>query len=187
MSKSVSKRDYYDVLGVSRSASDSEIKSAYRKLAMKHHPDRNPGDAAAEESFKEAAEAYAVLADTDKRSAYDRLGHAGVSSAAGGGFDPTVFTGFEDILGGLGDIFGRARRWPTGSSGPSSAAWAMRPKCAPVPRRASSYRSSCTFAASATSSPAAGRLGPGSEAGRPPCSTPRPRSAMTDFASTWSG
>ncbi len=106
MSKSVSKRDYYEVLGVSRSASDTEIKSAYRRQAMKYHPDRNPGDAAAEESFKEASEAYAVLADSDKRSAYDRFGHAGVSSSAGGGFDPTVFTGFEDILGGLGDIFG---------------------------------------------------------------------------------
>src|SRR5204863_339846 len=71
-------------------------------------PDRNPGDKAAEEKFKEAAEAYAILADSDKRAAYDRFGHAGVSSAAGAGagFDPSVFSGFEDILGGLGDIFG---------------------------------------------------------------------------------
>ena len=113
MSNGVSKRDYYDVLGVSRSASDTDIKSAYRKLAMQHHPDRNPGDAAAEESFKEAAEAYAVLADSDKRSAYDRFGHAGVRGAASGGFDPSVFTGFEDILGnlfGFGDMFGGGRR-----------------------------------------------------------------------------
>jgi molecular chaperone DnaJ len=102
----VSKRDYYEVLGVSRSATDVEIKSAYRKLAMKHHPDKNPGDKAAEEKFKEAAEAYAVLADTDKRHMYDRFGHAGLGGAATGGFDPNVFTGFEDILGGLGDIFG---------------------------------------------------------------------------------
>jgi molecular chaperone DnaJ len=102
----VSKRDYYEILGVGRTASDNDIKSAYRKLAMKHHPDRNPGDHAAEEKFKEAAEAYAVLADADKRSLYDRFGHQGVSSAAGGGFDPSVFSGFEDILGGLGDIFG---------------------------------------------------------------------------------
>ncbi len=102
----MSKRDYYDVLGVVRSATELEIKSAYRKLALQHHPDRNPGDKAAEEKFKEAAEAYAVLADTDKRHMYDRFGHAGLGGAATGGFDPTVFTGFEDILGGLGDIFG---------------------------------------------------------------------------------
>jgi len=102
----VSKRDYYEVLGVTRTATEQEIKSAYRKLALQFHPDRNPGDKAAEESFKEAAEAYAILADTDKRHMYDRFGHAGLGGAATGGFDPTVFTGFEDILGGLGDIFG---------------------------------------------------------------------------------
>src|SRR6187399_1973685 len=99
-------RDYYEILGVARNASDAEIKSAYRKLALKHHPDRNPGDKKAEDLFKEAAEAYAILADTDKRHMYDRFGHAGLGGAATGGFDPTVFTGFEDILGGLGDIFG---------------------------------------------------------------------------------
>jgi molecular chaperone DnaJ len=103
----VSKRDYYEVLGVSREATEQEIKSAYRKLALKHHPDRNPGDKEAEEKFKEAAEAYAILADAEKRSAYDRFGHAGVSSAAGaGGFDPTIFADFGDIFGGLRDIFG---------------------------------------------------------------------------------
>ena len=102
----MSKRDYYEVLGVARTATEQEIKSAYRKLALKFHPDRNPGDKVAEEQFKEAAEAYAVLADTDKRHMYDRFGHAGLGGAATGGFDPTVFTGFEDILGGLGDIFG---------------------------------------------------------------------------------
>jgi len=101
----VSKRDYYEVLGVARTASDPEIKSAYRKLAFQHHPDRNPGSKQAEDKFKEAAEAYAVLADADKRHMYDRFGHAGLGSAASG-FDPTVFTGFEDILGGLGDMFG---------------------------------------------------------------------------------
>jgi molecular chaperone DnaJ len=102
----VSKRDYYDVLGVARTATEVEIKSAYRKLALKYHPDRNPGDKVAEDKFKEAAEAYSVLADTDKRHMYDRFGHAGLGGAATGGFDPSVFTGFEDILGGLGDIFG---------------------------------------------------------------------------------
>ena len=100
----MSKRDYYEILGVSRTADDQEIKSAYRKLALKYHPDRNPGSKEAEEKFKEAAEAYAVVADGDKRRMYDRFGHAGLGSGAG--FDPTVFTGFEDILGGLGDIFG---------------------------------------------------------------------------------
>jgi len=102
----VSKRDYYDVLGVSRTATEQEIKSAYRKLAFKYHPDRNPGSKEAEERFKEAAEAYAILADADKRHMYDRFGHAGLGSAATGGVDPTIFTGFEDILGGLGDVFG---------------------------------------------------------------------------------
>ncbi len=102
----MSKRDYYEVLGVARDASDPQIKSAYRKLALKHHPDRNPGDAKAEERFKEAAEAYAVLADRDKRSMYDRFGHAAVSGAAGAGFDPTIFADFSDIFAGLGDVFG---------------------------------------------------------------------------------
>ncbi len=104
----MSKRDYYEVLGVPRSASDAEIKSAYRKLALKHHPDRNPGDQRAEDTFKEAAEAYAVLADAEKRQLFDRFGHAGVGGAGspGGGFDPSTFSDFGDIFGGLGDIFG---------------------------------------------------------------------------------
>jgi molecular chaperone DnaJ len=103
----VSKRDYYEVLGVARGASDQDIKSAYRKHALKYHPDRNPGDKAAEDRFKEAAEAYAVLADADKRARYDRFGHAAVSGATqGGGFDPTVFAEFDDIFGSIGDIFG---------------------------------------------------------------------------------
>lgn len=104
----MSKRDYYAVLGVSRSATEQEIKSAYRKLALKYHPDRNPGDKAAEEHFKECAEAYSVLADADKRARYDRFGHAAVSGASGAspGFDPTIFAEFDDIFGSLGDIFG---------------------------------------------------------------------------------
>jgi molecular chaperone DnaJ len=108
----VAKRDYYEVLGVDRGADDQSLKSAYRKLALKYHPDRNPNDREAEERFKEAAEAYSVLSDSQKRSMYDRYGHAGVQSAAagaGGGFDPGQFAGFEDILGeffGFGDLFG---------------------------------------------------------------------------------
>jgi molecular chaperone DnaJ len=102
----VSKRDYYEILGVSRTASDQEIKSAYRKLALQHHPDRNPGNKSAEEKFKEAAEAYAVLADADKRARYDRFGHAAVSGASGPQMDPTIFADFQDIFGGLGDVFG---------------------------------------------------------------------------------
>ena len=84
----MSKRDYYEVLGISRTATEQEMKSAYRKLALKYHPDRNPGDASAEERFKEAAEAYAVLADAEKRSRYDRFGHAGVGGAAITGVRP---------------------------------------------------------------------------------------------------
>ena len=100
-------RDYYEILGVPRTAAESDIKSAYRKMALQYHPDRNPDDKAAEEQFKEAAEAYAVLADAEKRSRYDRFGHAGVGGGGGGGgFDPSVFADFGDILGGLGDLFG---------------------------------------------------------------------------------
>ncbi len=103
----MSKRDYYEVLGVPKNASDQQIKSAYRKLALQYHPDRNQGNQEAEEKFKEAAEAYSILADGDKRARYDRFGHAGVSSQAGGGFDPSTFAGFEDIFGGIfGDFFG---------------------------------------------------------------------------------
>lgn len=105
----MSKRDYYEVLGVARDATDQQIKSAYRKLAMQYHPDRNPGDKQAEERFKEAAEAYAVLAESEKRALYDRFGHAGVSGAGAGGgagFDPTIFADFSDIFAGLGDVFG---------------------------------------------------------------------------------
>src|SRR5438105_628012 len=106
-------RDYYEVLGVPRNASDQEVKSAYRKLALKYHPDRNAGDKEAEERFKEAAEAYSVLCDPGKRQRYDTYGHAGLGSAAG--FDPTIFADFGDILGdlfGFGEAFGRRRGGP---------------------------------------------------------------------------
>ena len=107
----MSKRDYYELLGVSRSASDQEIKSAYRKLAVKYHPDKNPGDKEAEDRFKEAAEAYSVLGDPQKRAQYDRFGHSGVGANVG--FDPTIFSEFGDIFGdffGFGDIFGTGSR-----------------------------------------------------------------------------
>jgi len=99
----VSKADYYDVLGVSRDATDQELKSAYRKQALKYHPDRNPGDHAAEEKFKEASEAYQVLSDADKRAAYDRYGHAGLG---GQGFGAGPFAGGVDLGDIFGDLFG---------------------------------------------------------------------------------
>ncbi|HEX2121072.1 MAG TPA: molecular chaperone DnaJ [Thermoanaerobaculia bacterium] len=101
------KRDYYEVLGVPRAATIDDIKKAYRRLALKYHPDKNPGDAEAEEKFKEAAEAYGVLSDEEKRARYDRYGHQGMGGV--GGFDPNQFADFGDILGdlfGFGDFFG---------------------------------------------------------------------------------
>jgi len=106
----VSKRDYYEVLGIGRGASEQELKSAYRQMALKVHPDRNPDNREAEEQFKEAAEAYSVLSDPRKRAAYDQFGHAGVQGAASSGLDPNAFADFSDILGdffGFGDLFGR--------------------------------------------------------------------------------
>lgn len=101
----MSKRDYYEVLGVQKGASADEIKKAYRKVAMQYHPDRNSGDQVAEEKFKEAAEAYEVLSDANKKAQYDRFGHAGMSGAAGGGFGGGGMR-MEDIFSNFGDIFG---------------------------------------------------------------------------------
>ncbi|MEL8056741.1 MAG: DnaJ domain-containing protein, partial [Pseudomonadota bacterium] len=107
----MSKRDYYDVLGVSKDADDKALKSAYRKLAMKYHPDQNQGDEAAEANFKEVGEAYAVLSDAEKRAAYDRFGHGAFENGMGGGTDP--FGGgdpgdiFQDIFS---QVFGGGRR-----------------------------------------------------------------------------
>jgi len=94
------KRDYYEIIGLDRNASTDEVKRSYRKLAMKYHPDRNPGDHEAEERFKEAAEAYAVLSDAEKRAQYDQFGH----SLGGRGFQG--FEGFEEAFSGFGDVFG---------------------------------------------------------------------------------
>ncbi len=107
----MAKRDYYEVLGCGRDAGEVDLKKAYRRLAMKHHPDRNPDDAQAETQFKEAKEAYEVLSDSGKRAAYDQFGHAGVEAGqAGGGFGPGA-EAFSDIFGDVfGDIFGGGRR-----------------------------------------------------------------------------
>jgi molecular chaperone DnaJ len=105
----MAKRDFYEVLGVNRDADAEAIKKAYRKLAMKHHPDRNPDDKSSEEKFKEAKEAYEILTDEQKRAAYDQYGHAGVDPSAGGR-GGAGFSGFSDAFGDIfGDIFGQAR------------------------------------------------------------------------------
>jgi len=127
----MSKRDYYEVLGVSKNATKDEIKKAYRKLAMQYHPDRNPGDKEAEEKFKEAAEAYDVLSDDEKRAKYDKFGHAGLGSSGSQGFQDIndIFSHFQDIFGGFGggsifdDFFGtsssrtQSRRRSSGQPG----------------------------------------------------------------------
>ena len=110
-SAAVAKRDYYEVLGVPRDADASALKKAYRKLAMQHHPDRNPDDPSAEDRFKEATEAYSVLSDEQKRKRYDRMGHAAFESQGPGGFDPADFGSVSELFEGIfGEMFGRGRR-----------------------------------------------------------------------------
>ena len=115
------KRDYYEVLGVAKNATEDEIKKAYRKLAIKYHPDKNPDDKEAEEKFKEAAEAYDVLSNADKRARYDQFGHAGAQGAGGfgggfGGFSmEDIFSQFGDIFGGHFGSGGRRNRQRRGS------------------------------------------------------------------------
>src|SRR5438876_7363179 len=124
------KRDYYEILGVERGASLDEIKKSYRKLALKYHPDKNPGNTHAEEKFKEAAEAYGVLSDEEKRANYDRYGHAGISGM--GGFNPNQFADFGDILGdlfGFGDFFGASRRKPTRPERGNALRYDLGPEC----------------------------------------------------------
>ncbi|HHQ47380.1 MAG TPA: molecular chaperone DnaJ, partial [Acidobacteria bacterium] len=107
------RRDYYEILGVQREAGVEEIKKAYRRMAVRYHPDKNPDNPEAEELFKEASEAYAVLSDPEKRARYDRFGHEGLGDAGFTGFDSESFVDFADILGdlfGFGDFFGGRRR-----------------------------------------------------------------------------
>ena len=114
----MAERDYYEVLGVDRNASPEEIKRAYRKVALKYHPDKNPGDKTAEEKFKEASNAYDVLSDPEKRKIYDIRGHAGVHNAGFQGYTnfEDIFTNFGDVFGDFGDVFGDvfSRENPTG-------------------------------------------------------------------------
>jgi molecular chaperone DnaJ len=108
----MSKKDYYEILGVGRNATEQELKSAYKRQAVRYHPDKNPGDAEAEAKFKEVAEAYSVLSNAEQRARYDRYGHAGVSGSAGANWGAQGFGGIEDILGdlfGFGDVFGGGR------------------------------------------------------------------------------
>ncbi|MFN7913430.1 MAG: DnaJ domain-containing protein, partial [Bacteroidota bacterium] len=113
----MAKRDYYEILEIQKNASEDEIKKAYRKMAIKYHPDKNPGDKAAEEKFKEAAEAYEVLSNPEKRQRYNQFGHAGVGGASGGGGFNGGGMDMDDIFSQFGDIFGGAFGFGGGSGG----------------------------------------------------------------------
>ena len=106
----MAKRDYYEILGLGKNASEEEIKKSYRKLAMKYHPDKNPGDKASEDKFKEAAEAYDVLSNSEKKQRYDQFGHAGMGGASGGGGGFGGFSNMDDIFSAFGDVFGGSGR-----------------------------------------------------------------------------
>lgn len=122
----MSKRDYYEILGLSKGAGEDDIKKAYRKLAIKYHPDKNPDDKSAEEKFKEAAEAYEVLSSPEKRQRYDQFGHAGVGGASGGGFGGGGGMNMEDIFSQFGDIFGGGGFGGFGGGGRSGGRRVMR-------------------------------------------------------------
>ena len=161
----ITKRDYYEILGLVRTATDQDLKSAYRRLAHQYHPDKTFGDAESEEKFKEAAEAYAVLSDPEQRQRYDRFGHAGVSSAAGAAWGAPGFGNIEDILGdlfGFGDVFSGGqppRSQPLRSLGPF-----RRSPFGRATRRGPALRSGNNFGASrrgndrATANSQAGKL-----------------------------
>ncbi len=123
MPMAATKRDFYEVLGIAREASADDVKKAYRQLALKFHPDRNPGDEEAPKKFKEAAEAYEVLSDPEKRQRYDRYGHAGLNGSAFHDFRSTddIMSAFSDIFGGglFGDLFGNRRRGPAAGRRPA--------------------------------------------------------------------
>jgi DnaJ-class molecular chaperone len=149
----MAKRDYYEVLGVERGSSEADLKKAYRRLAMKHHPDRNPDDNASEDMFKEANEAYEVLSDSGKRAAYDQYGHAGVDPSMGGGGGGFGAGGanFSDIFGDVfSDFF---RHWSTASRATVLARRKVRRR-SPVPLVVVSVRSACSKAFSRYSRPA---------------------------------
>ena len=164
------KRDYYEVLGVEKNASDAEIKKAYRKLAMKYHPDQNPGDKTAEEKFKEINEAYEVLSDADKKARYDQYGFAGVDpnfnpNAGFGGFGGGGFSGFGDFSDIFGDFFG---------GGASSSGRRRGPARTSSARSRSALRTRPLAVNARSPSPASKRAAPAMEAAQRRARAPRP-------------